>query len=210
MSYAAIAFWRAGDGLTAAEQKTLLALARDTATEFLKTGKEPEADPAKYDLTAALKSPGAAFVTLRNGGNLRGCIGHVIAIEPLYQSVVENACHACLDPRFRARPITEAEMPAISVEVSVLSPIRRLDDPTKIQVGRDGLVLVKGRSQGLLLPQVPGEQGWDRDQFLEGLCEKAGLPPGSWKDKQAELYRFSARSSARRRKASDRSLSCAR
>ena len=131
-------------------------------------------------------------MTLRNAGALRGCIGHVIAIEPLYKSVVENACSACRDPRFTTRPVTEAEMAAIDVEISVLSPVRRLDDPAKIQVGRDGLILAKGQNRGLLLPQVPGEMKWNREEFLEGLCQKAGLPPGSWKEKGAELYRFTA------------------
>ena len=192
VTYSGIVFWHAGDGLTKAEQKTLLSLARDTAAAFVKTGRAPEFDPAKYALTPALKAPGAAFVTLKNGGELRGCIGHIVAIEPLYQSVMENACQACRDPRFTARPIKEVEVPALSVEISVLSPMRRLMDVQKVQVGRDGLLMSRGRQHGLLLPQVPGEQGWNREQFLEGLCQKAGLPRDAWKDPQTEIFRFSA------------------
>jgi MEMO1 family protein len=192
VTYSSVAFWHAGDGLTAAEQKTLLALARDTAAAFTKTGQVPEFNPDKYPLTPALKGPGAAFVTLKNAGELRGCIGHIVAVEPLYQSVMENACQACRDPRFTARPIKEAEVPALSVEISVLSPMRRLMDAQKVQVGRDGLLMSRGRQHGLLLPQVPGEQGWNRDQFLEGLCQKAGLPRDAWKDPQTEIFRFSA------------------
>lgn len=192
VTYAAVAFWRAGEGLAREEQATLLRLARDTVAEFLKSGRPPAADPAKYDLTAALKTPGAAFVTLKNKGDLRGCIGHVIAAVPLYESVIENACHACRDPRFTDNPITAKELPELSVEISVLAPPRRLDDPKKIQVGRDGLVMARGRSRGLLLPQVPGEQGWNQEQFLQGTCRKAGLPPDAWKDPQTEIYRFSA------------------
>ena len=192
VTYTAVGFWRAGEGLTAAEQATLLRLARDTVINYLKTGQPLVPDPAKYDLTPALRSPGAAFVTLKNRSELRGCIGHVIAVGPLFQSIIENACHACRDPRFTANPITEAEAPALSVEISVLSPMRRLGDPMKVQVGRDGLMISLGRSRGLLLPQVPGEQGWNLEQFLQGICRKAGLPPDAWRDPQAELYRFSA------------------
>jgi len=192
VTYAAIAFWREAEGLSPAEQATLLRLARDTVTGFLKTGQPPATDAAKYELTPVLKAPGAAFVTLKNAGQLRGCIGHLIAIGPLYQSVIENACHACRDPRFTDNPITEKEAPALSIEISVLAPMRRILDPQKVVVGRDGLVMERGRMRGLLLPQVPAEQGWNLEQFLDGTCRKAGLPPGAWKDPQTTLYKFSA------------------
>ena len=192
VTYAAVGFWRAGEGLAAAEQATLLRLARDTVVNFLKTGQPLTPDAAKYDLTPALRSPGAAFVTLKNRGDLRGCIGHIIAVGPLFQSIIDNACHACRDPRFTANPITEQEAPALSVEISVLTPMRRISDPMKVQVGRDGLMIALGRNRGLLLPQVPGEQGWNLEQFLQGICRKAGLLPDAWRDPQAELYRFSA------------------
>jgi len=192
VTYAAIAMWRAGEGLAQAEQATLLRLARDTVANYMTTGEHLKADPAKYELTAALKAPGAAFVTLKNRGELRGCIGHVIAIEPLYESVIGNACNACLDPRFTSNRLTAKEVPALSIEISVLSPMRRLLDLTKIVIGRDGLVMARGRQQGLFLPQVPGEQGWNREQYLSNLCRKAGLPETALEDPQTEFYRFSA------------------
>ena len=192
VTYTSIAFWRAGEGLTGAEKQTLLRLARDTVTEFLKTGEKPSADPAKYDLTPALKARGAAFVTLKNAGQLRGCIGHIVAMGPLHESIIENACQACKDHRFVSNPITEAEEPALTVEISVLSPTRRVHDLETIVIGRDGLIMARGRRRGVFLPQVPVEQGWDRTQYLTHLCGKAGLPSDAWKDPETELYRFTA------------------
>jgi len=192
VTYASIVFWREGEGLTKAEQATLLRLARDTVASFLKTGQRPEADPAKYELTPALKAQGAAFVTLKNAGELRGCIGHVFAVMPLYESVIGNAGNACRDQRFTDNPVTEKEVPKLSVEISVLSPIRRLTDMESIQLGRDGLVMGRGQRRGLFLPQVPLEQGWDRQQYLENLCRKAGLPTSALKDPQTEFHRFTA------------------
>ena len=192
VTYTSIAFWRAGQGLADAEKQTLLRLARDTVARFLKTGEKPTADPATYDLTPTLKARGAVFVTLKNAGRLRGCIGHITAVGPLYESVIENACQACKDRRFVGNPITEAEGPALTVEVSVLSPTRRLHDLEKIVIGRDGLIMARGRRRGVFLPQVPVEQGWDRTQYLTNLCGKAGLPSDAWKDPQTELYRFTA------------------
>ena len=192
VTYTSLAFWRAGEGLTEAEKQTLLRLARDTVSHFLKTGEKPKADAAKYQLTAALKARGAVFVTLKNAGRLRGCIGHIVAIGPLYESVIENACQACKDHRFVSNPITEAEAPALTVEISVLSPTRRVHDLETIVVGRDGLIMARGRNRGVFLPQVPGEQGWDRTQYLTHLCGKAGLPSDAWKDPETEVSRFTA------------------
>jgi len=192
VTYASFVFWRAGEGLTPAEQETLLGIARESAVTFLKTGKAPEISAERRDLTPALRAPGAAFVTLKNGGRLRGCVGHIVAYKPLFASVVENACHACQDPRFTDEPITEKEAGDLSIEISVLTPMRRLADPQKVRVGKDGLMMAKGANRGLLLPQVPTEQGWTREQFLQGTCRKAGLPLDAWKDKDTEIYRFGA------------------
>jgi len=192
VTYAAVAIWRAGEGLSKEEQATLLRLARDTVALYMKTADHLKADPAKYALTGALKSPGAAFVTLKNRGELRGCIGSIVATEPLYESVINNACNACTDSRFADKRILLKEVPALSIEISVLSPMRRLDDLAKIVIGRDGLMMGLGRNHGLFLPQVPGEQGWNREQYLANLCRKAGLPETALKDPQTEFYRFTA------------------
>ncbi len=192
VSYASIVFRETGGGLTESEQRTLLRIARMTVTEQLERGALPNLVTSEHDLTPRLEAPGAAFVTLRNGGELRGCIGHIVAVRPLYISVVENALWASQDPRFRANPVTRAELRQISIEVSVLTPMRRLSEPEQVRVGEDGLMLVRGERQGVLLPQVPIEQRWNKRQFLAGLCEKAGVPLDAWKDPQTELYRFQA------------------
>ena len=107
-------------------------------------------------------------------------------------SVVENAQHACVDPRFTNMPVTIEEVPNLDIEVSVLTPMRRLLDPNDVRVGTDGLLIVQGRNSGVLLPQVPIEEGWNRDQFLAAACLKAGLSADAWRDQQTEIYRFSA------------------
>jgi len=192
VTYASIVFWQAGGGLSEAEQQTLLRIARDAVTRFLEGRGVLEPDPATYPLTAALKAPGAAFVTLKNQGRLRGCIGHITAIEPLVQSVIRNACNACQDPRFRLEPITKDEAKDLTVEISVLSPPRRVTDFSSIVIGRDGLIMARGNRRGVFLPQVPVEEGWDLTQYLTYLCGKAGLPVGAWKDPDTELYAFTA------------------
>ncbi len=192
VTYASVVFWREKGDLSQVEREVLLRLARDTVTAYLANRRLPEVDEEAYELTPRLRAPGAAFVTLRNQQQLRGCIGHVVAVTPLYQSVVENAYQACLDPRFTNNPVTSQEAPELSIEISVLTPLRRLLEPEKVQVGRDGLMMIRGRAQGLLLPQVPVEQGWSRDEFLAQTCLKAGLPLDAWRDTQTEIYRFSA------------------
>jgi AmmeMemoRadiSam system protein A len=192
VTYAGVVFWRSGAGLNEDEQHTLLHLARNTVTAFLERGTAPALDVAQYDLTPGLRTLGAAFVTLRNRAELRGCIGHIVAVQPLYASVAENAYHACLDPRFRNNPVTSHEVSDLHIEVSVLTPMRRLLDPRDVRVGTDGLLIVRGRNRGVLLPQVPIEQGWNREQFLGQACLKAGLPVSAWRDPQTEVYRFSA------------------
>ncbi len=193
VTYAALTFWRAGKGLSEADRKTLLDLASRCVEEYLRTGEAPKLDLENPALTPALRAPGAVFVTLKNADRLRGCIGQVVAHKPLFVAVVENACNACRDPRFRDTPVTLEEVPHLSIDISVLTPMRRLTDPTKVRVGTDGLMMARGEKRGLLLPQVPVEQGWDRETFLSSTCRKAGLPLDAWKDKDTEIYRFRAR-----------------
>jgi AmmeMemoRadiSam system protein A len=192
VTYASVVFWRSASELSNSERHTLLRLARNTVTSFLDEGTVPSVALDDYDLTPRLMAPGAAFVTLRNGIELRGCIGHIAAVRPLYLSVAENAYRASQDPRFRYDPITRDEVAELSIEVSVLTPMRRLADPNKVRVGVDGLLIVRDRNQGVLLPQVATEQGWNREQFLDNACLKAGLPADAWKDPRTEIYRFTA------------------
>jgi AmmeMemoRadiSam system protein B/AmmeMemoRadiSam system protein A len=176
-----------GDVLSDADKKALIAIARKTVEAVVRTGKKPDVDAA----SAALKEDGAAFVTLRKKGDLRGCIGHVIAREPLYLSVRDMAVAAATeDPRFD--PVRAEELADIDIEVSVLTPPRPVKDVSEIRVGRDGLILRNGFRQGLLLPQVADEYGWDVPTFLDQTCRKAGLPAGAWKDPATEILSFQA------------------
>ncbi len=138
-----------------------------------------------------LKENRGAFVTLKKHGELRGCIGYVIPIKPLYITVWEVAKEAALgDPRFP--PVSVEELPFLSYEVSVLSPLYKVSSLDEIKIGRDGLLMKKGLYSGLLLPQVPVEEGWTLPEFLAYTCLKAGLPPDCYKDPLVEIYRFEA------------------
>jgi len=131
---------------------------------------------------------------LQPGHRLRGCIGFPEAVLPLGRAVREAAVSAALDdPRFP--PVTAPELGSLVGEVSVLTPLRPVpleERPSSVEVGRDGLVVERGRARGLLLPQVASEQGWDREELLDGTCEKAGLEPGAWRSAAVRVFRFEA------------------
>ncbi len=170
------------------EENFLLKLARKTLETYLTTEKYPEVDETK--LTENLKTPCGVFVTLTENGNLRGCIGYIVGVKPLYKGVMENAVNAALhDPRFN--PVRPDEVKKLKIEISVLSPLKECHNLNEIKVGRDGLYIQKGFYSGLLLPQVATEWGWDREQFLEAVCHKAGLPGDCYKT-GAKLYTFTA------------------
>jgi AmmeMemoRadiSam system protein A len=138
-----------------------------------------------------LAEPTGAFVTIHLHGELRGCIGYIEAPIALGEVVQEVAIKAAFeDPRFP--PLTEAEFHDSVLEVSVLSPTRKVKSPEEVVVGTHGAIIELGRMRGLLLPQVPVEYGWDRDTFLDNLARKAGLPRTAWKDPRAELFVFTA------------------
>ena len=177
-----------GAGLSAEDKQTLLHLARQTLNDYLGNGRLPDFEPA----SPSLLQPRAAFVTLRvrETGDLRGCIGEVIAREPLWKCVLNMAIAAATsDPRFP--PVAIGEVPHLHIEISALTPMQPIK-PEEVVVGRHGLMIVKGLDRGLLLPQVPVEQGWGREEFLRGLCRKAWLSPNAWKDKDTQLYGFEA------------------
>lgn len=179
--------------LTGGEEKILLKLARHVLEKFVKDGVEdyPEKDLAPFQLTETLKKPFGVFVTLNEGGSLRGCIGNIMGNEPLYQGVVDNAMNsAAHDPRFS--PVKPAELKDIEVEISVMSPLIPVKSLDEIMVGRDGLVLSAGGSGGVFLPQVPVEWKWEKQQYLEELGHKAGLDSNAYKRKDAQLWRFTA------------------
>ncbi len=191
VGYSAVAFVASGTGreesseLTELEQKSLLGIARSTLESHIRSGKNPDVKP----LTPRLAENRGAFVTLHEHGELRGCIGYVEAVKPLYEAVSDMAVAASTeDPRFP--PVEVKELDSIEIEITVLSPLRPLPSPDSVIVGKHGLVIRKGFRSGLLLPQVPVEQGWNREQFLTHTCLKAGLPPNSYKDKDAQLFTF--------------------
>ena len=127
---------------------------------------------------------------MKERGELRGCIGHTRADVPLYQAVQQMAVAAATsDPRFP--PLTPEELSDVTVEISILSPFRRIMDAAQVEVGVHGLMIYKDNQRGLLLPQVPVEQGWDRQEYLDNLCLKAGLPADCWRE-GATLYAFTA------------------
>lgn len=174
-------------GLTNEEKKTLIDIAK-TTIECRMHGKSI---PEFCVDTDALKEKRGAFVTLKKHGNLRGCIGYIEAKKPLYKTVEQMAIAAAFhDPRFP--PLKRNEFKNISIEISVLSPLKKIDDINEIEVGKHGIYIVKGFHSGLLLPQVASEYKWDRTTFIEETCHKAGLWAGAWKDKDTAIYIFSA------------------
>jgi len=195
VTYASIVFWRTGEAayLQGPEKQTLLRLARDVLGEFLKTGKSA-LDESRYDLTEVLKQPGAAFVTLKNHGRLRGCIGTFLPQAPLYQTVAVMARAAAQDFRFRGDPVTPAELGDIDIEISVLTPLEKVGDPLKeIELGRHGIYIEGEGRSGCFLPQVAAETGWSKEEFLSHCAaEKAGLAPDAWKKPGVTVYRFEA------------------
>jgi AmmeMemoRadiSam system protein A len=171
--------------LTPGDKLALLAIARDAIRARL--AKEP---PARMDVAGAIARPAAAFVTLRRDAHLRGCIGHLELDRPLAAVVARAAVAAALeDPRFP--PVTPAELDAVTIEISVLGPMRRVLDWSAIEVGRHGLVVQSGRARGLLLPQVAVEWRWDVETFLGQTCLKAGLGADAWRT-GAEILCFEA------------------
>jgi len=175
----------AGRYLSDEERDELLRIARRAATAWIREGRIPEESPD----SEKLNSPGAAFVTLTEDGQLRGCIGYTEARAPLYRTVQECAvASATEDPRFL--PVTANEIGTVRIEISVLTPLLPIR-PDEVDVGVHGLMVKRGGRRGLLLPQVPGEHGWDRETFLAQVCLKAGLPRDAWRT-GAELYSFMA------------------
>lgn len=132
-----------------------------------------------------------AFVSLKRHGRLRGCIGRLVGTDSLYLTVGDMAEAAAFhDSRFP--PLTLPEFQDTEIEISVMGPITRCTDPSKIVIGKHGLIMRKESRQGLLLPQVPVEWEWDRETFLAQACRKAGLPPDAWHEPDTEIYWFEA------------------
>lgn len=150
----------------------------------------------KEDLEGIFKEKKGAFVTIHNypSYDLRGCIGIPLPVMTLKEAIIEGATSATQDPRFP--PLSVEELGNIIVEVTILSPPNKItvqkpeDYINEIEIGRDGLIVEQGFYKGLLLPQVPVEQGWNKEEFLKHTCIKAGLMPDAWLDKSTKILRF--------------------
>ncbi|MDR2021250.1 MAG: AmmeMemoRadiSam system protein A [Treponema sp.] len=180
--------------ITAEERRILLADARESIAAVLEK-RSPSCERATAAEHSALAKNCGAFVTLHietnRGRRLRGCIGRMTAAEPLEQTVRAMAVEAAFaDPRFP--PLSPDELQCCHIEISVLSPMELCPDPRTVQLGVHGLYLIRRGRAGVLLPQVPVEQGWDRDEYLDYICVKAGLPPHSYDAPDAKLYTFTA------------------
>jgi AmmeMemoRadiSam system protein A len=174
-------------GLTTEDKKILLYIARQAIITALNDEKLPPPE----SITDGLIAQQGAFVTLNKEGTLRGCIGTFTATEPLYLTVARMAREAAFsDPRFN--PVEKNEVDHLHIEISVLTPMKKINDPESVEVGRDGLYIRQGFRSGVLLPQVPVEYGWDRMTFLQHTCLKAGLPTDAWKAEGTELFVFQA------------------
>ena len=175
--------------LSAEDKDYLLTLARNTLETYLRTGQRPEVNVSQ--LSDELTQVRGAFVTLHKNGQLRGCIGNY-GVEPLYQTVINMSIAAAVsDTRFPQ--VTYDELPHIDIEISALSPLKRVTSPDEIILGKHGVIVKSGFRQGVFLPQVAAETGWSKEEFLSYLCShKAGLPKDAWKQESTELTVFTA------------------
>jgi len=172
--------------LTPDERGILLGLARRAVAARLESRQAPRLECPSPRLLA----PQGAFVSLHQGGALRGCVGMVTPQRSLATAVAECAAAAATeDPRFD--PLQAPDIDRVTIEISVLGPPFRITDPSRLVLGTHGLMVTMGRRRGLLLPQVAVQQGWTVAVFLEETCLKAGLPPDAW-ERGAVLEAFSA------------------
>ena len=191
VGYMAAVFYQTADksegGLTEKEKRLLHRIARMAIEDTARGKPVPE---CMVESRALMEKKGA-FVTLKKHGKLRGCIGYIKGIKPLCQTIKEMAVIAAFhDSRFP--PVSKEELPDLEVEISVLTPIRQINDVEEIEMGKHGIIVQRDYHSGLLLPQVATEYGWDRETFLEHCCLKAGLPKDAWKDGKTRICTFCA------------------
>ena len=175
-----------GFNLTPEEKGELLKIARATVEEYVRHRQIPAVDPSK--LTASLKTPCGAFVTLEEHEQLRGCIGRFDPGDPLYR-VVQQMAVASATQDYRFSPVTEGELSNLQIEISVLTPMRKVSSIDEIELGKHGIYIKKGTRAGTFLPQVATETGWTKEEFL-GHCarDKAGIGWDGWKDAEIFVY----------------------
>lgn len=173
------------------EKKTLLVIARDSLEKYINEHDRLEDIETKYKLSEKLKEKAGVFVTLRIKDQLRGCIGSLVGTTALYKEVSDNAVNSAVnDPRFPA--VKSDELKKIDLEISVMTPLQKIDDYKKIRLGIDGVIIKMKSSQAVFLPQVATETGWNLDEFLSHLCQKAWLPADAYKSPAMEFFIFQA------------------
>ncbi len=198
VSYASLLFTEgdtqadAAAGLERSEKKMLLELARSTLREHFQDRQAPQEREGRFSALPGLGQKAGVFVTLRRKGELRGCIGSIVGVEPLYRGVAANALHAAFDdPRFPA--LAEHELDEVEIEISVMTPLRPVASYRAIRLGSDGVIIRDGPAQAVFLPQVATETGWTLDEFLGNLCLKAGLERDAYRSSRSmKFYVFQA------------------
>ncbi len=173
--------------LNSGEKKKLLDVARKSIVSFLENNDYLPEKPKEI----ILNSKTGVFVTLNKNNHLRGCIGYIVGVKPLYIAVYEMARQAAFhDPRFEAVTLDECE--DIEIEISIMSPLEKETNLEKIEIGKHGLFMKRGHYSGLLLPQVAVEWNYDRESFLRQTCLKAGMDEQCYQDNSTEIYTFFA------------------
>lgn len=167
------------------EKKELLVLARTTIETYLKHG----AVSCPETKNPAFSEPSGVFVTLHKWGMLRGCIGYLFPDKPLIEAITDNAISASFeDPRFPR--VTLSELQDLDIEITILTPPKKVSGYGDVVVSRDGIIISKGDRKGVLLPQVPVEQGWNLEEYISYGCLKAGLPSGAWRGDDVSIETF--------------------
>ncbi|MDP6045991.1 MAG: AmmeMemoRadiSam system protein A [Phycisphaerae bacterium] len=176
--------------ISAEDRSTLVTLARQAVAAQVTGQPRPEAPPDQ----GLLAEERGCFVTLTNAGYLRGCIGTFQPDRPLGEMIIEMGMSAAgHDPRFLANPITADELDHLHIEVSVLSPLEKTDDPLGLEIGTHGIYVQGGGRSGCFLPEVATDQGWDAQQFLDHCCaSKAGMGSGAWRQSDTTVYLFTS------------------
>ena len=189
--------------LSSDDKSNLLKLARKVVTAFARNEKIPSQSEIDFEISDSLAEPRGVFVTLfkkirssagletgpRSDKELRGCIGYIYPIKPLFQAVIDNALGAS-SKDYRFSPLKENELEDIELEISVLTPLRKVDSYEEIEIGKHGVVFYLHDRQSVFLPHVAPEFGWNREETLEQLAMKAGLDKNAWKNSEAKFDVF--------------------
>jgi hypothetical protein len=192
VGYCSIAFPKIKDtgqtqSLTEEDRIYMLSLARQSIKHYLTKGEILKTEPPQSPI---LLEDRAVFVTLYKNGELRGCVGQIIPQQPLYQAIIDMAVASAFQD-YRFYPLRKEELDNITIEISVLTPLKRVENIDEIKLGRDGVFIKKGSRSGVFLPQVAEETGWDKKTFLENLCsQKAFLPKDAYLNPDTEIYIF--------------------